>query len=169
MASSEPSVGLTVLLTYDEPECGGAADALVQMLEAEVNSRADSGECVARISVESFPITEGEERHDQIVATSLEALTTRPGKEATSTSAERSSPPCSLPPQVMVVCFLRDHAPEAYLSVKEVCARYKENVWEAHVLTHLANYDDVSLVLRNLIRIVFHYLAMIKKKEERAN
>lgn len=156
----DPSVGLTVLLTYDEPECGGAADAFVQLLEMEVHSRAEAGECTAGITVESLPIVEGEERHDFIVERTLNALIVREGD-----SSDAMTAPGSSSVEVIVVSFLRDHAPQQYLSIKEMCAKYQENVREVHVLTHLANYEDVSLVLRNLIRIVFHYLAEARKRE----
>eukprot|EP00796_Vickermania_ingenoplastis_P008667 gene8667-6093_t len=131
-----PPRTLTVLLTYDDPECGGAADAFVDQLEKEVTIWKETHRSrVCSVPIHAFPVSEGGEQHDDVLRHSLQAL----------------------PSKVIVFSFLKGHAPQEYMAVQDVC-RNTATVLAFHILTHLANFEDVGLVLRNLIRIVMHHL-----------
>ncbi|KAG8340496.1 hypothetical protein ERJ75_000320400 [Trypanosoma vivax] len=122
---------LTVLVTYDEPECGGAADALVEHLQRDCAALA--ARC--QLSVRPISILQNASHRDALYRTLQDLIQVKPQ-------------------DIYVIGFLKDNNPEEYRKVRELCNGVKPRRIKHQVLTHLANYNDVGLIIRNLVRLV---------------
>lgn len=57
---------LTILVSYDEPECGGAADALVRLLFEEIGKYQKTEKWEVPIAIDAFPVfASAESKHDE--------------------------------------------------------------------------------------------------------
>ncbi|AYU80027.1 hypothetical protein conserved [Leishmania donovani] len=122
---------LTVLLTYDDPECGGAADALVEHLERD--AVAVEGHC--QLSVKPIQVLQNGSHRDALYGSLQDLFQMKPQ-------------------DIYVIAFLKGSQPEEYRKVNELCNSVRPNPVKCQVLTHLANYNDVGLIIRNLVRLV---------------
>ncbi|KAG5501493.1 hypothetical protein JKF63_03322 [Porcisia hertigi] len=122
---------LTVLLTYDDPECGGAADALVEHLERDAASV--EGQC--QLSVKPIQIVQNGSHRDALYGSLQDLFRMKPHN-------------------IYVITFLKGCQAEEYRKVNELCSSVRPNAVRCQVLTHLANYTDVGLIIRNLVRLV---------------
>ncbi|KAL7707001.1 hypothetical protein N2W54_001300 [Lotmaria passim] len=122
---------LTVLLTYDDPECGGAADALVEHLERD--AAALEGQC--QLSVKPIQVLQNGSHRDALYGSLQDLFQIKPQ-------------------DIYVISFLKGNQPEEYRKVNELCSSVRPNPVQCQVLTHLANYNDVGLIIRNLVRLV---------------
>lgn len=122
---------LTVLLTYDDPECGGAADALVEHLERD--AAAVEGQC--QLSVKPIQVLQNGSHRDALYGSLQDLFQIKPQ-------------------DIYVITFLKGNQPEEYRKVNELCGSVRPNAVKCQVLTHLANYTDVGLTIRNLVRLV---------------
>ncbi|KAK7195286.1 hypothetical protein NESM_000454400 [Novymonas esmeraldas] len=122
---------LTVLLTYDDPECGGAADALVDHLERD--TAVLEGHC--QLSVKPIQVLQNGAHRDALYGSLQDLFQVKPQ-------------------DIYVISFLKDCQPEEYRKVNELCSSVRPTPVQCQVLTHLANYNDVGLIIRNLVRLV---------------
>ncbi|EPY31473.1 hypothetical protein STCU_03438 [Strigomonas culicis] len=122
---------LVVLLTYDDPECGGAADALVEHMQRD----AAELESQCQLTVKPIQVLQGSSHRDALYGTLQELFQVKPEN-------------------IYVISFLKGNQPEEYRKVTELCRGVKPHALQCQVLTHLANYNDVGLIIRNLVRLV---------------
>ncbi|ORC91735.1 uncharacterized protein TM35_000053310 [Trypanosoma theileri] len=122
---------LVVLLTYDDPECGGAADALVEHLQRDSAALLDR----CQLSVKPIAILHNASHRDALYRTLQDLFQVKPQ-------------------DIYVISFLKDNNPEEYRKIRELCNGVKPSRLKHQVLTHLANYSDVGLIIRNLVRLV---------------
>ncbi|KAG5475376.1 hypothetical protein LSCM1_03489 [Leishmania martiniquensis] len=127
---------LTVLLTYDDPECGGAADALVEHLERD--AAAAEGHC--QLSVKPIQVLQSGSHRDALYGSLQDLFQMKPQ-------------------DIFVITFLKGSQPEEYRKVTELCSSVRPTAVQCQVLTHLANYSDVGLIIRNLVRLVLDEMA----------
>lgn len=123
------SQAFTVLITYDEPSCAGAAEALRPQLQQREADLRTEVRCVSQA------VSDGG-THREAVYAGLQQLF--------HVKHER----------LFVVCLMRDDAAQDYRRVREVCAATKPAINNVLALTSLESYSDVSLVLRNVVRRV---------------
>ncbi|KAG5475635.1 hypothetical protein LSCM4_04217 [Leishmania orientalis] len=135
---------LTVLLTYDDPECGGAADALVEHLERD--AAAVEGHC--QLSVKPIQVLQSGSHRDALYGSLQDLFQMKPQ-------------------DIFVITFLKGSQPEEYRKVTELCNSVRPTAVQCQVLTHLANYNDVGLIIRNLVRLVLD--EMTKEEVNRSN
>ncbi|CCW60946.1 unnamed protein product [Phytomonas sp. EM1] len=124
---------IEIFLTYDDLECGGASDALVEHLQRDTAPFA--GHC--RLSVRPLPIYD-QDSHQVTLRNALEEAS-REGIHS-----------------IIVFSLLKGDLPEEYLGIKNLCRTTKWPVIRCEVLTHLENYSDVGLSIQNLVRLVIH-------------
>lgn len=121
---------LLVIVTYDDPECGGAADAIVEHLNRD--AAALQSQC--QLSVKPLQVLNGAHR-DTLYGALQDLFQVKPQ-------------------DIFVITFLKGDQPEEYRKVRELCNGVKPNPLHCQVLTHLMNYGDVGLIIRNLVRLV---------------
>ncbi|CBH17109.1 uncharacterized protein TEOVI_000451200 [Trypanosoma equiperdum] len=122
---------LVVLLTYDEPECGGAADALVVHLQRDCAALADR----CQLSARPISILQNSSHRDALYRTLQDLIQVKPQ-------------------DIYAISFLKDNNPDEYRKIRELCNGVKPRRIKHQILTHLANYNDVGLIIRNLVRLV---------------
>ncbi|CCW71060.1 unnamed protein product [Phytomonas sp. Hart1] len=127
---------LLVLLTYDDLECGGAADALVEHLKCAAVPLEEQ----CKLSVEPLPIYEGGPHQ----------VTLRDSLNKHSDDRDVS---------IIVFSLLKGDQSEEYLNIKNLCNTLNSHVIRCEILTHLANYTDVGLIIQNLVRLVMHEIS----------
>ena len=116
---------LAIVISFDDPECGGAAEALTQQLQAALDG----------VTVKHVPVAAGGSHRDGVYA-ALQSL-----------YAVRHD-------GIFVIACVKDSSPQDFCKVREMCAGAKPRIDNVHVLTHLSNYSDVGLTLRNMVRWV---------------
>ena len=120
------------IVVYDDPECAGAAEAFSVLAKRMPNAPAasQSAEVVLVPAGGAYSKTHGDALLD-----ALRGLV-------------------HLRPQdIVVIALLKDaNASVACQRVREICAETKPPIAECHIATHLANFGDVGLVVRNLVR-----------------
>jgi hypothetical protein len=128
---------ITVILTYDDPECGNAAEALRQQLlrEAAENPALNG----ATFAVNPLPIAGGE----GAAATHRDAVQHQLQQRFSLDHAA-----------VAVVALMKGGNAEDFRRTRDVCQQARPPVGAHFVLTHLGNYSDVGLMLRNVVRRV---------------
>ena len=119
---------VAIVISFDDPECGGAADALSQQLHAALEGG-------TQFSIKHVPVAGGGSHRDGIY-TALQSL-----------YAVRHD-------GIFVIACVKDSAPQEFCRVREMCAGARPRIGNVHVLTHLAAYADVGLTLRNMVRWV---------------
>lgn len=126
-----------VVVSYDDPHCGGAADALLSQTTAAAKKWSQENPS-AGVSLElnAFPVSEGGERHDEVLRSALRK----------SSSAF-----------IIVFVLLKGDCPQEFLAARSVCSD-APSVKLFQAVTHLSSFDDVSLVIRNLIRMTVSVL-----------
>jgi hypothetical protein len=142
-ASSRGGAVLTVLLSYDDPECGGAADALTEHLLRDVGQMLGSppadGDGTATaggpLNIKALSVPHGGSHRDALYRT-LQDLFSVKARD------------------VLVITLLKGNQPDEYRRVKELCCGVKTKPLEHRIITHLGSYSDVGLVIRNLVRTV---------------
>lgn len=122
---------LVVILTYDDPECGGAADALVDHLQRD--AAALQSHC--QLSVKPIQVVQNGSHRDTLYGVLQDLFQVKPQ-------------------DIYVITFLKSNQPEEYRKIRDLCSSVKPHALQCQVLTHLANYNDVGLILRNLVRLV---------------
>lgn len=127
---------LTVLLTYDDPECGGAADALVEHLERD--AAALEGHC--QLSVKPIQVNPNGSHRDALYGSLQDLFQVKPQ-------------------DIYVLAFLKGDEAEEYRKIRELCSSVKPVAIQCQILTHLANYSDVGLIIRNLVRLVLNEMS----------
>lgn len=170
-----------LILTYDEPNCGGASDEFLKQLDAEVTSLFPNLSSLPAaaipnhpvVQIESFAIAsesvsesallEEKSRDGGAPSSRAATLSVHAQRIKSSLEAHLQSRSCS---PVMVLSFLKDDAVKDYLDIRSVCSSYLSGAWlmplQFHVLTNLANYSDVSLVIRTITRVSVQWLKQIK-------
>nr|CAJ2475804.1 unnamed protein product [Leishmania braziliensis] len=134
---------LTVLLTYDDPECGGAADALVEHLERDASVVEH-----CQLSVKPIPVLQNGSHRDALYGSLQDLFQMKPQ-------------------DIYAITFLKGCQSEEYRKINELCNSVRPNPVQCQVLTHLANYNDVGLIIRNLVRLVLD--EMTKEKASRGS
>lgn len=122
---------LVILLTYDDPECGGAADALVDHLERD----AAPLDHVCGLSIKPIAVAQNGSHRDTLYGTLQDLFQVQPE-------------------DIYVISFLKGDQPDEYKKIRELCNGVKPHALKSQVLTHLANYNDVGLIIRNLVRLL---------------
>ena len=125
---------VTILLSFDDPECGGAADALVSHIERDIPPQ------LATLSVKPISVLASASHRDALYHTLQDLFNVRPR-------------------DLFVISLLKDSDPDEFRKIKELCATAKSSPLEHRVVTHLGNYTDVGLVIRNLVRTVTSVIA----------
>jgi hypothetical protein len=137
----EEPVPHAIVISYDDPDCGGAADAMADMIQRIVQERRYP--TIANLVLKSLPV-EGS-NHTDVVANAVSEL-----KAAGSTSAG-------------VVCLMRDMGAEEYRRLEAFLTRGPTRIdgvfIKPFVLTQLSNYQDVGLLLKTVLRNIFSTLA----------
>lgn len=128
---------LSTIITYDDPECGGAADALVDYLQRDAATLSQSMPGVASLSVRALPVTPGSSHRDLLFRAFQDLFNVRSE-------------------DVFVVSLIKNHNPEEYRKIKELCSSPRSS--NHQIITHVSNYDDVGLLIRNLVRRVIDLL-----------
>ncbi|PBJ73584.1 hypothetical protein TcG_06173 [Trypanosoma cruzi] len=123
--------GLIVLLTYDDPECGGAADALAEHLQRDCAVMMDR----CQLTVKPIAILHNASHRDALYRTLQDLFQVKPQ-------------------DIYVITFLKENNFEEYRKVRELCNGVKPCCIKHQLLTHVANYSDVGLIIRNLVRLV---------------
>ncbi|CAD2215473.1 hypothetical protein AGDE_09785 [Angomonas deanei] len=93
---------LVVLLTYDDPECGGAADALAEHLQrdaAELDTQ-------CQLSVKPIQVVQNGSHRDALYGTLQELFQVKPQ-------------------DIFVISFLKGHQPEEYRKISDLCKGVK--------------------------------------------
>jgi hypothetical protein len=127
---------LAVLVSYDDPECGGAADALVEQVQRESAAVISRVPQAPPISVRALSVMQGGSHRDILYSTLQDLYQVR---------AE----------DVLVIVLLKGNQPEEFRRVKELCLSNKGGrPIMNHVVTHLGAFQDVGLVIRNFVRLV---------------
>ena len=130
---------MTVLVSYDDPECGGAADALIDHLHRDVGQLAGSSTVDPSgggpLNVKPLSVAHGASHRDALYRTLQDLFNVKAQ-------------------DVLVVTLLKGNQPDEYRRVKELCCGVKTKPLEHRIITHLGNYSDVGLVIRNLVRTV---------------
>lgn len=122
-----------VLLTFDEPECGHAADVLGDMILKEVKMLAERVN-VPALTVQPVPVTHGLSHRD-LLHRALQEINGAKQQDC------------------FVISLLKGGNSVEYHNIKELCNHTRPRL--AHqVVTHLSGFNDVGLVLRNLVRRV---------------
>ena len=123
----------TVIISFDEPECGGAADALADMLIKEVKLVSERVNLPA-VSVRPVPIvsTQGQ-THQESLHRALQDLVNIKNQDC------------------FVITLLKGGNTADYFQIKELCNQARPRL-RHQVVTHLSGFHDVGLVLRNLVR-----------------
>lgn len=120
-----------MVLTYDDPECGGAADALVDHLQRD----AAPLQSHCQLSVKPIQVLQSGSHRDTLYCVLQDLFQVKPQ-------------------DIYVITFLKGNQPEEYRKIRELCSSVKPHALQCQVLTHLANYSDVGLIIRNLVRLV---------------
>ena len=120
----------TIVVLFDEPDCGGAADVLVSQIESEA-SRHSAG---CSVDVKPLAVPHGNSHRDALYR-ALQDLFTRKHQD------------------VYVICIMKGPGIEEYRRVTELCDSTKPPL-ERSIITCLGNYTDAGLTVRNLTRRV---------------
>lgn len=126
---------ITVVISYDDPECGGAADALVEQLQREAAALVQRVPSVPPISVRALSVIQGGSHRDALYATFQDLYQVKAD-------------------DVLAIVLLKGSQPDEYKRVKELCSSNKGRPIANHVVTHLSAFTDVGLVVRNFVRVV---------------
>lgn len=127
---------LLVLLTYDDPECGGAADAFVEHVQRD----AAMLESRCQLSVKPLQVVTNGSHRDALYGALQDVFQVKPS-------------------DIYVISFLKSAQFEEYRKVRELCIGVKPVPLKCQVLTHLSNYTDVGLIIRNLVRLVIEEMS----------
>ena len=128
----------TVIVSYDDPECGGAADALISKLRP-------SSAAEAPIIVKPVPVTDADagSTHCDGIVSVLQSLVSVPSSS------------------IFIISCLKDGAPEEHRRIRELVGGAQNSSsspmpppGNCQILTHLSNYNDVALTLQNMVRWV---------------
>jgi hypothetical protein len=131
---------LTILISYDDPECGGAADALVDQVQRECAALSQRLPHTPHVNARALSVVQGGSHRDVLYGTLQDLYNVR---------AE----------DVLVIALLKGNNPEEYKKVKDLCSSNKGRPISNHVVTHLGSFSDVGLVVRNFVRAVLDRLA----------
>lgn len=126
---------LTVVISYDDPECGGAADALVDQLQREAAALSQRVPTAAPLNVRPLAVLQGGSHRDALHGTLQDLFLVRPE-------------------DVFVIVLLKGNNPDEFKKVKELCLANKGKHVQNNVVTHLSSYSDVGLIVRNFVRCV---------------
>ena len=135
---------LTVIITYDDPDCGGAFDALVDHLQRDFDvmlQRSVTSDPSLHLSIKPVSVALGGGHRDALYKVLQDLF-----------SVPRES--------VYVLSMLKGNAAEEYRKVKDLVQNMTPPL-EHHVVTHLSNYQDVGLVIRNLVRRVVEFARLM--------
>ena len=122
--------GLTnLIVTYDEPECGGAADALVDQLQREL---ARVGVNASAITTKPLAITQSGSHRDALYRALQDVFAVKHQN-------------------VFVITMLKGDNRDEYRRITELCNNSKP-VIQHQIVTHLGNFGDVGLIVHNLAR-----------------
>lgn len=116
----------TVIVTYDDLACGGAADALMSQLHDRFGGPSN-------ISVRCIPVAGGSSHRDAVYSC-LQGLTGVQHRD------------------LFVMALLKNRGSEDYRRIRDLCASTKPRIDNVVLATQLGNYHDVGLVVRNLVR-----------------
>lgn len=126
---------LYVLLSYDDPDCGGAADALIDQLQKD----AETVRTPNRLVLNSIQVLQ-DGCHRDTLCGAVQNL-------------------CDVSPHDMyVISLLKGDQSQEYRSIRDLCSSVKSTPLSCQVITHVANYNDVGLIIRNLVRQIMHEL-----------
>ncbi len=150
-----PQQRFAAIVLYDDPECAGAAEAfstLANKLPSAPNPEA--------VAIEVF-----------LVPANANNLAATSNSLAGSTSGNNNNVHADVlldalrglvnyrPSELCVIGLLKDsNASVPTQKIREVCNDTRPAITECHIATHLANFGDVGLVVRNLVR-KFHEAA----------
>jgi hypothetical protein len=130
---------LTILISYDDPECGGASDALADQIQRECTALSQRMPQAPHVHVRALSVVQGGSHRDVVYGTLQDLYHVR---------AE----------DVLVIALLKGNNPEEYKKVKDLCSSNKGRPIANHVVTHLSSFTDVGLVVRNFVRVVLDRL-----------
>ncbi len=146
-----PSRSFAAVVIFDDPECADAAAAF-----AALNLQLPSAPPADQVTTEVFLVPASSAK----LNSSLAASSSGTNNNAASPSAHGEALVDALrglvnyrPSELVVVGLLKDaNASAASQRIREICADSRPPIAECHIATHLGNYNDMSLVVRNLVR-----------------
>jgi hypothetical protein len=124
------SATFTIVVTYDDPDCGGAADALVANLDTEGKRLGPK----VPLEVKPLAVTAGNS-HREALYRAMQELFSRKLQD------------------VFVVTFLKGSNAEEYRKVMELCETTKPPISRL-IITNLSSFVDAGLTVRNVTKKV---------------
>lgn len=128
---------ITVVMPFDDPECGGAADALCDQLQREADTLARHKPSVPLLNIRPLAVVQGGSHRDALFATLQELYQMKPET-------------------IYVIALLKGNNYDEFKKIKELC-QHNRNI-PNNVVTHLSSYNDVGLIVRNAVRTVLNIL-----------
>lgn len=120
-----------VIIAFDDPECGGAADALEEQLSRELKA-IEQRLNLPKVAQRLVPVVPGASHRDSVARTLQELVSVKPQ-------------------DVFVVSLLKGAGAEEYRALNDACQKSRPPI-EHQVVTHMASFSDVGLIVRNLVR-----------------
>ena len=144
------------IVIYDDPDCSGAAGAF-----SDLARRLPSLPPPEQINTEVFLVPASATRATSS-STALESNTTSNNINNNNNNNFYGDALLESlrglvnyrPNEIVVIGLLKDasSASSACQKIREICNETRPAITECHLATHLANYSDVGLVVRNLVR-----------------
>lgn len=140
------------VVVYDDPECAAAAEAF-----ADLSKRLPSAPENVTTEVFLVPAANNNSNNSNTGSSSSSAAnsssTTGPPSHGDALLDALRGLVNYRPTELVVIGLLKDsNASVACQRIREICNETRPPITECHLATHLANFGDVGLVVRNLVR-----------------